>query len=153
MFTKEGIEDLYSRVPVVRPPKVIYYLKGAYVEADRLYDATHSYNAALQQAAYTVYGMQVWDTPYIMVAGNAPPTTPLHEAIHYSGVKNEAMTRRLTAFLMARSNLNLGLRRRQVHYMETPVDPAMRERILHDLHLSNPSGENFDLVRLEYVPP
>lgn len=162
---KQYAETLYSRVPMFlgrpfKPPEHIYYLYNADIGAERLYQAAHSYNAALRYNAakggdrWVIYGMHEQHQPYIVVAGNSPSDTLLHEAIHYNGVHNEATTRILTAAYYRRAAFNLGLMTQPVHYESVPVSDMELDGILAELRLSKPlGGEAVQLVHLKYVPP
>ena len=147
-LTKEEIEGYYSRAPLLSPPPQILLIKNASIGAERLYHATH----ALNSERWNILGMHQMGTDSIVIAGNAKESTPIHEAVHYQGVRNEVVTRFITRVLQTRMQFNLGLLRRPVHYEEEPVPPAETAQILHDLHLDNPSGESVHLVRLVYRP-
>jgi hypothetical protein len=154
-LTKEQIESLYSRVPLLRPPPSVFILANADVGAQNLYDATHRLNAiARNQAAeeYHILGMHSMGSPSILIAGDAPEMTALHEAVHYQGIRSEPATRVITKALYARSKFNLGLRARPVSYNAVPVDGAERDAFLKSMRLTNPSGQNVELVHLSYVP-
>ncbi len=147
-LTKEEIESYYSRAPLLRPPPEILLIKNASIGANQLYEASHAMNSE----RWNIFGMHQMGTDYIVVAGNAKDSTPIHEAVHYQGIRNEMVTRFMTRLLQTRMQFNLGLLRRPVHYEEVPVPPEQTAQILHDLHLENPSGEAVHLVRLVYQP-
>jgi hypothetical protein len=162
---KQFAETLYSRVPTFmgrpfRPPEHIYYLYDAGIGADRLFQAAHSYNAVMRYNAsrgnerWTIFGMHEQGQPYVVVAGNSPSNTLLHEAIHYNGVHSETMTRMLTAAYYRRAAFNIGLMRQPVKYEMMPVTDMELNGILAELRLSKPHGnEKVQLVHLKYVPP
>lgn len=147
-LTKEEIESYYSRAPFLRPPPEILLIKNASIGAERLHHVAH----ALNSERWNILGMHQMGTDYIVVAGNAKESTPIHEAVHYQGVRNEMVTRVVTRILQTRMHFNLGLLRRPVHYEEVPIPPDQTAHILHSLNLENPSGEQVHLVRLVYQP-
>ncbi len=149
-ITREQVEDLYGRMPMLRPPPEIYYLSNADISAARLYEAAHAAN--LQRLDYTIRGMYQTGQPYIVVAGNAAPTTWIHEAVHFNGVQSEVETRVLTQLLYRRARWNLGVLRRPVRYSEAPVAPDQVRHVLAELHLDNPNRGNVELIHLVYVP-
>jgi hypothetical protein len=153
--TQEQIEDVYSRIPVLRPPPNVFVLRNAEIGAERLFDMTHSLNGAarrLSQERLRILGMHEMGTSFVTVAGDAGISTVVHEAVHHMGVRNEMATRAITRGLLTRANLNVGLRRRPVHYQPAPVDAVERDQFLTSLHLSNPSGQPVELVHLVYTP-
>jgi hypothetical protein len=159
--TKDQVEQYYSRLPFLKRPKDILVLKNADVQAERLYAATHQYNAGIRMLAsntpagrmnYRLYGMYRPGTDYIMVSGDADPTTVIHEAVHFSGVPNEQRTRFLTQLLARRANMSRGILTRPAHYSEARVSPQDAEEILRGLGMSNPSGAPVELVHLVYTP-
>ena len=145
------IEDIYSRVPLVRPPRDIYVLKNATVGADRLYEATHHFNAVLREGNYKIFGMTRPNSGWFLMAADGRPSTPIHEALHLMGVHSEGMAHRMSSVLEARANMNMGLVRRQVHYSEVPVTPQERQRILSEMNLQGDVG-NVQMVHLTYAP-
>jgi len=152
--TKEEVEDLYARVPFLRPPPNVWVLRNAVIDAQRLYDATHRLNSVARDQAmnYKIYGMHQMGTEFVLLAGDSPDTTVLHEAIHYNGVSSEPLTRALTRVVSARAKFNLGVRRRPVTYQPAPVDASARSALLDSMRLGNPSGRDVDLVHLVYTP-
>ena len=155
-LTQDQIESLFTRLPMVRPPENIYELANADVSAQRLYDATHQLTAAVRdaEADYHVLGMHLMGTKWITLAGDAPESTVVHEAVHRMGVRSEPATYAITRGLMARAKFNLGLRMRPVHYTAVPVSDGERSAFLDAMHLSLAPGEtrSVDLVHLAYVP-
>jgi hypothetical protein len=110
------------------------------------------YDGEPQHMKYVIYGMHAPQTDFIMLAKNARPETPLHEAVHYSGMHNEARTRLRTAWLYPRASMNAGIIRRQVHYEEVPMTQAEKQAILSEMHLHKSSGANEDIVHYVYRP-
>lgn len=153
-ITKEEVESLYSRVPILRPPPSVFVLQNASVGADYLYDATHKLNAIAREERWHILGFHEMGTPFILVAGDAPPLTALHEAVHYNGVRNEQATRAIARALYARSRFNLGLRSRPVSYSAMPVDTSERDSFLRSMRLSTAPGETreVELLHLVYTP-
>lgn len=155
-LTREEIQDLYSRIPVLAPPPHIYELANAEIGAERLYQAVHSLNATvrrLDQERLRILGMQVYGTQFITVSGDSGASTVVHEAVHWMGIRNEALTRAVTTGLLARARFNVGINRRPVEYAEVPVGDGERDSFLASMHLSNPSGQPVQLVHLVYTPP
>ncbi len=147
--TREEIESFYSRVPLLlKPPPTVLVIKNATIGAERLYQAAHTLNAE----RWHIFGLHRMGTDTIVVAGDAGASTPVHEAVHFNGVRSEFATRLITRLLQARMNFNLGILRAPVHYHEEPLGPDETARILHDLNLSNPTGGNVQMVRLVYTP-
>jgi hypothetical protein len=155
-LTKEEIEALYSRVPLLRVPQTIYQLENVEVGADQLYDAAHKLNRATRHSAggWRIFGFTKIGTDFITLAGNAPPTTPLHEAIHGMGLASEPATYAVTRFAMARARLNLGLFRRPVRYTQVEPTPAEKQAFFDMMHLSVAPGETGQprLVKMVYTP-
>lgn len=161
---KAYFEELYSRVPFFlgrpfRPPQEIYYLSNAEIGADRLYQAVHNLNmqvrfnaAAGVQQRFTIFGIHNQGLP-VVIAGNSPSNTPLHEAIHYNGVHDETLTRFLTSIYYRRAAFNVGLLRQPVKYEAVPVRSDELDGILSELRLHRPPNANVELVHLRYVPP
>lgn len=162
---KQYAETMYSRVPLFlgrrfQPPEHIYYLYNSDIGAERLYQAAaHDYNAAMRYNAakggerWVIYGMHEQSQPYVVVAGNSPSNTLLHEAIHYNGVHNEQTTRLLTAAYYRRAAFNIGLMTQPVNYEIMPVTRMEMDGILAELRLSKPEGpEAVQLVHLKYHP-
>lgn len=153
-LTREEIQELYARVPFLTPPPNVYVLENAVIDAARLYDATHRLNAVARDQAvqYRIFGMHQMNTDFVLLAGDAPQTTALHEGIHYNGVSSEPLTRAITRAVYARTKLSLGLRRRPVNYQPTPVDAAERSTFLHSMRLDGPRTSDVDLIHLVYTP-
>ena len=155
VLSREQIQDLYSRIPMLPRPKHIFALSNAEIGAERLFEISHSLNAAtrrMDQERYSILGMHVAGTEFITLSGDSGESTVVHEAVHNMGVRSEAATRAITRGLMARAKFNLGLARRPVTYREEPVDGAQRESFLASMHLSNPTGQPVNLVHLVYNP-
>lgn len=154
--SKEEIEGLYSRIPFLRPPKSIYQLRNSQVEADKLFDATHNLNRIARDVAgrWRIFGMTRLGGDSIFLAGNAPPSTVVHEGVHFNGVASEPLTYAISRALMARAQLNLGLRHRAVHYEQVPVSPAERDSYLRAMRLDLAPGESQhgELVHYVYRP-
>jgi hypothetical protein len=150
-LAKEQIEGLFSRVPVLRPPPSVFILGNADIGAERLYDSVHRFNTTVRER-WHILGMHERGTPFVLIAGDAPELTAIHEAVHYNGVANERATRIISRALYARSQLNLGLRVRPVTYSVAPVGPAEEASFLRSMRLENPSGGNVELVHLVYTP-
>ncbi|MGI0068470.1 MAG: hypothetical protein ACREB9_08730, partial [Thermoplasmata archaeon] len=153
-LSKEQIEDLYSRVPVLRPPPSVFVLRNAEIGAEHLYSAVHRLNTVAREEheRLRILGMHEMGTRFVLIAGDAGLETGLHEAVHYNGIRNEAATRVITRALMARANMNLGFRRRPVTYTPAAVDAAERDSFLASMHLSNPTAGQVDLIHLVYSP-
>ncbi|MBF6555480.1 MAG: hypothetical protein IVW52_04810 [Acidimicrobiales bacterium] len=156
-LTKEQIEDLYSRLPVLPPPPNIFELAGGDIGAERLYHAVHQLNrvATDRQSRFRVLGMHEMGTDFVLLAGDSPESTVVHEAVHHAGVRSEPATYAITRVLMARARFNLGLRRRPVTYSQVPVAPAERDGLLRSMRLSLAPGEprHAELIHYVYVPP
>ena len=155
-LTREEIESLYSRLPMLPPPPNIFSLQNADIGAERLYHAVHQLNrvATDLQTRYRVLGMHQMGTDFILLAGDSPESTVVHEAVHHAGVRSEPATYAITRVLMARARFNMGLRRRPVSYAQVPVSAAERDGFLRSMRLSAAPGEsrNVDLVHLVYQP-
>lgn len=153
--TQEEIESVYSRIPVLRPPSSVFVLRNAEIGAERLFEMTHSLNVASRQLSHErlrILGMTPMGSGFVTIAGDAGVQTVVHEAIHNMGVRNEMATRAITRGLMARSNWNLGLLTKPVHYAVAPVDAGERDGFLRAMHLSNPTGGEVQLIHLVYTP-
>lgn len=154
-LTKEQIQDLYSRIPVLTPPPHIFSLSNAEIGAERLFEMTHALNDAgrrMSAERMRILGMHVAGTDWITISGDSGPSTVVHEAVHHMGVRSEVATRAITRGLLARASVNLGFRRRPVSYAPAPVDASERDQFLAAMHLSNPTGGDVQLVHLVYVP-
>ncbi len=156
-LTKDQIEALYSRVPMLRPPPSVFVLANADMGAQNLYDATHRLNAMARdqvEEKYHILGMTQMGSPSILIAGDAPEMTALHEAVHFNGVRSEPATRAIARVLYARTKYNLGLRSRPVSYNAVPVGGGERDAFLKSMRLSAAPGDaqNVELIHLQYVP-
>ncbi len=156
-LTKAQIEALYSRLPMLRPPPSVFVLANADMGAQNLYDATHRLNAMARdqvEEKYHILGMHQMGSPSILIAGDAPEMTALHEAVHFQGIRSEPATRVITKALYARSKFNLGLRSRPVSYNAVPVEGTERDAFLKSMHLSATPGDarNVELIHLQYAP-
>ena len=153
VLSREEIQELYSRIPVLTPPPNIFKLENAEIGAEHLFQITHSLNAAARRLAgerMRILGMHEMGTNFILLAGDSGASTVVHEAVHHMGVRGEVPTRIITRGLLARANMNLGLRRRPVEYAEAPVSASERDGFLASMHLSNPTGGQVELVHLIY---
>jgi hypothetical protein len=155
VLSREEIQDLYSRIPVLTPPPHIFKLENAEIGAERLFHMTHAVNGArrrMNAERLRILGMHQMGTDFVTLSGDSEASTVVHEAVHAMGVRSEPATYAITRGLMARARLNLGLRRRPVSYEEVGVAPSERDAFLTAMHLDNPSGGSVQLVHLVYVP-
>ena len=154
-LTREEIQDLYSRIPVLRPPPHIFSLSNAEIGAERLFHMTHAVNGVARQVGeerLKILGMHKLGDDFVTISGDSGASTVVHEAVHYMGVRSEPATYAITRALMARARLNIGIRRRRVKYEFVPVDQLARDEFLTSMHLSNPTGGQVELVHLVYQP-
>lgn len=148
----EVIGYYYSRLPFLPIPNSIYITPQDDVRAQNLYYAAHQHSAMLRsQGGYSIYGMHAPGTDYIFVAGNAPASTSVHEAVHNMGVHSEAATRAITNMLMMRASMNLGLFSRPIQFTEESIPAPQSTNILRNMGLVNPNGGPTELLRLSPI--
>jgi len=156
-LTKEQIESVYSRIPFLPRPANVFVLENADVGAENLYDSVHRLNAIARQETvekYHILGMTPIGQGFVLVAGDAPSLTVVHEGVHAAGVRNEQATRLISRALYARAQTNLGLMVKPVRYEAVPVAPAERDGFLRTMHLNVAPGQagEIELLHLVYTP-
>lgn len=145
----DSIAWYFSRLPFLPIPSGIYVTPNDDVRGMDLYASVHRLRAEQRdQYKWSIYGMHRPGTDYIFLAGNAPETTAVHEAIHNMGVHSELLTRVLTEVWAARAKHSLGLLQREVKFREIPIPPSQSESVLRGMGLVNPEGGTTDLVLL-----
>jgi hypothetical protein len=143
---KERVERLYSSVPIIRPPKVIYHFENANWHVpvrDRL--DSMDLTGRLMEAGDGEGVVTGWHVPgrdFIVVAasdGEGVDRAIMHESIHYNGLRSERATHMLDGIMQRRANLNLGILKKQIRYDEVPIErdetaALIRQfgRVMHD---------------------
>jgi len=103
---------------------------------------------------YKILGIHQTGTPFVLLAGDAPESTAIHEAVHYAGVSSEPLTRVITRGLQLRASTSLGILRRDVRYDEAQVTQAETAAFLQSMRLSAVPGDarQVELIHLVYTP-